>query len=103
MIKHCKNLNEFNDIIKNNKTVCVDFFTTWCGPCKMLAPVIEQVDATNEYDVLFVKVDAEEATDLSMKFQISAVPTLFLIKEGKVVATKSGYMSELDLIRFITK
>lgn len=89
-----------------NKTkegvVLVDFFATWCGPCKMLAPVLEQLQ--NEMpDVCFYKVDIDSEKELCERFKIMSVPTMVLFKDGKVVAQTSGYSPKEMIYGFIEK
>ncbi|MBO4703652.1 MAG: thioredoxin, partial [Bacilli bacterium] len=79
MLKHVNNRDEFNELIKEG-TVLVDFFATWCGPCKMLSPVLEEL--SEESNVLIVKVDVDEAGPLAAQYGIQAVPTLMLFKNG---------------------
>lgn len=84
------NSQEFESAIENG-VVVVDFFATWCGPCKMFSPVLE--DLSDELDnVSFVKVDIDESMDLAQKFKIVSVPTLKIFKEGKEVDTLMGFM-----------
>lgn len=84
-------MKKFNEL--TNELTLVDFYTTWCGPCKMLAPVLEQLK-----DIDIIKVDAEEERELSMKFGIQAVPTLILIKDKQEIARTQGYhdLDELE-------
>ncbi|KAK6357712.1 Cytoplasmic thioredoxin isoenzyme 2 [Orbilia javanica] len=78
------NLEEFNEIIGQDKYTAVDFFTTWCPPCKAFAPVFTRL--TGEFtDVNFVKVDIEKAVDVGREYEITAVPTIMVFKNGKVV------------------
>ena len=81
-----------------NELTLVDFYTTWCGPCKMIAPVLEQLK-----DIDVIKVDAEEERDLSTKFQITAVPTLILIKDKQEVARTQGYHDLEELENWINQ
>ena len=101
MIEHINEEKQFNEFIKEGK-VLVDFFATWCGPCKMLAPVIEQV-ANEHPDLKVVKVDVDEAPAIAAKYGIQAIPTLFLIKDGKVVTSSMGYLNKNQLENFINK
>ena len=94
------NTAEFDALIAEGKTVLVDFFATWCGPCKMLAPVLEQV-APDYPDVEFVKIDVDEDTDLARRYGVSVIPTLFVIKDGKVTANTKGYLNPDELRAFI--
>lgn len=100
MVKIIKS-NEFNEVLKN-EIVLVDFFANWCGPCKMLSPIIEQV--SNEItDVTFVKVDVDESPDLASMFGIMSIPTLLLFKNGELKNKTMGFMSKSDLIDFINE
>lgn len=81
----------FNDVI-NNGIVIVDFFATWCGPCKMLGPVIEQL--SNKYEnISFVKVDVDECPNISKQYGIMSVPTLLKLKDGNILEQKIGYLN----------
>lgn len=85
------NSSEFNDIVSNNDLVFVDFFATWCGPCKMLAPSVEKLaDEHPEAKVLKVDVDQENA--LAMQFGVQSIPTLIVFKNGQPVSRQMGFM-----------
>ena len=84
------NSNEFNNTVESG-VVVVDFFATWCGPCKMLAPVIDELSGELE-NVNFVKVDIDQSMDLAQKFKIVSVPTLKVFKNGEEVDTLMGFM-----------
>ncbi len=90
-----KNLNNLTD-----ELTIVDFFATWCGPCKMLAPVLEEIAMDNK-DVRILKVDVDEANDLANEYRISAVPTLIMFKNKKVLQVKTGYMTYDDVQNWI--
>lgn len=85
----------FNDLI-DGEFVLVDFFATWCGPCKMLAPVLEELEGIN-----IVKIDVDECPTLARQFGIMTVPTLMIFKEGEVKATQSGAMPKPMLENWI--
>lgn len=85
-----KDKNDFLDTIKEGVTL-VDFFATWCGPCKMLAPVLEEVSKEFEGRAKVVKVDVDELRDLAMEYHIASVPTVILFKDGKLVAQTMGF------------
>ncbi len=86
------NTEQFN-AIRNNGKVVVDFFADWCGPCKMLGPVLEEV--SKDYpDVEFVKVNVDENEDLAAEFGIMSIPTVFMLKEGKIVNKFLGSVGE---------
>ena len=84
------NSQEFDNTIESG-VVVVDFFATWCGPCKMLSPVIDELRGELE-NVNFVKVDIEQSMDLAQKFKIVSVPTLKVFKNGEEVDTLMGFM-----------
>ena len=101
MIIHVNDLNEFNEKISQGR-VLVDFFATWCGPCKMLAPILEDVDAKGEAgDLLIVKVDVDEASDIAIRFGIQSIPTLILFENGKAINKALGYMPKPQLLNFL--
>ena len=101
MIEHINEENKFDEFIKEG-LVLVDFFATWCGPCKMLSPIIEQIANENK-DLKVVKVDVDEAPTIAAKFGVQAIPTLFLFKDGVQKATQMGYMNKNQLENFINK
>ena len=86
-------------VLKSDKKVLVDFWATWCGPCKMLAPVLEEIDAERE-DLLIAKIDIDEEMDLATKFKITTIPTLALVKDGQIIATSVGYRPKADVLKF---
>ncbi len=91
------NTGNFRGAVENNQgVVVVDFFATWCGPCKMLAPVFESVSEELN-NAKFVKVDIDESLELAQKFGISTVPTMMIFKDGKVVDKLVGFMPKESL------
>ena len=90
MLKYV-NDRDFDEIIKSSKPlVMIDFFATWCGPCTKLHPVLEKLAAASDaYDI--VKVDIDENPALAEKFNVSAVPTLLIFKDGKSISRAEGY------------
>ena len=84
------NSQEFDNTIESG-VVVVDFFATWCGPCKMLSPVIDELSGELE-NVNFVKVDIDQSMDVAQKFKIVSVPTLKVFKNGEEVDTLMGFM-----------
>lgn len=91
------NTGNFRGTVEENQgVVVVDFFATWCGPCKMLAPVFESVSEELN-NAKFVKVDIDESLELAQKFGISTVPTMMIFKDGKVVDKLVGFMPKENL------
>lgn len=87
-----KNEEEFKNII-NSEYALVDFFATWCGPCKMMGPVIENV-ASNRDTLKVAKVDVDKFQDLARTYGVMSIPTLILFKNGEVISTKVGFTAE---------
>lgn len=83
--------NEFKSEIESGVTV-VDFFATWCGPCKMLAPVLEGLAGEMEGKAKFIKVDIDQSLDLANEFQISSVPTMIIFKDGQKADQLVGFL-----------
>lgn len=99
-IIHANNDN-FDSVI-NSDVVLVDFFATWCGPCKMLGPVLEEM-ATERNFVKIVKVDIDESMELANKYGIMSVPTLLLFKDGKLISQTTGFMPKNAIENWINE
>ena len=84
-------------------TVLVDFWATWCGPCKMIAPVLEELDADMGDKVKIVKVDVDENQETAAKFGIMSIPTLLVLKDGEVVDKVVGYQPKEALAEVLNK
>ena len=91
------------EVIKATVPVLVDFWAPWCGPCKMLAPVIEKIAVQYAEKMKFVKLNTDENPTTAGSFQISGIPSLLLFKSGQVVDRKIGYIPEKDLSSFLSK
>lgn len=91
----------FNTIINDTKPVLVDFFATWCGPCKALAPILKQVKDDMGDDLKIITIDVDKNQTLASKYQVRGVPTLILFKEGKQVWRQSGVLQKQELITII--
>ena len=101
MLKHINTAAEFDAEIKEG-TVLVDFFATWCGPCKMLSPVLEEVAQENP-NIKVLKIDVDEVGELAARYGIQAIPTLMLFKNGQRVETRMGYQNKNQLVAFINQ
>ena len=92
------NSNEFAENVENTKgVVVVDFSATWCGPCKMLAPVFEGVSNKMADKAKFFKVDVDQNNNLAQKYRIAAVPTMIIFKDGVPVENLAGFMPEQNI------
>lgn len=86
---------DFNTLIKEK--VLVDFYANWCGPCKMLAPVLEEVES----DLKVIKVDTDEFDELSQEYGVMTIPTLILFDKGKEIKRNIGFINKEDLEEFL--
>ena len=102
MITYAKSVEEYNQLVEG-KTVVVDFFATWCGPCKMLSPVIEQIDREHLVNCDFVKVDVDELSQLAAKYGINSIPTIIIFKDGEPKDMLLGYRGLPQLVDAIKK
>lgn len=100
MVKHILNTQEFKKEIEQG-LVLVDFFATWCGPCRMLGPVLEELAESNATDAKIIKVDVDQLGEVAASFGIQVIPTLVLLKDGKEIKRQSGFMPKAHLINFI--
>jgi thioredoxin 1 len=101
LIKHVSDASFEADVLKSGVPVLVDYWAEWCGPCKMIAPILE--DASKEYQgrVIIAKVNVDENPGTASKFGIRGIPTLMLFKDGKAAATKVGALSKSQLSSFL--
>ena len=93
--------SNFSEIINDNKPVLVDFFADWCGPCKALAPVLEDAKSDLGNTVKIVKIDVDKNQPLAEKYQVRGVPTLILFKNGQQLWRQSGVVQKSDLIKLV--
>ncbi len=98
MVKN--SIKKYNELIKEG-TVVIDFFATWCGPCKMLGPVLEKLEK-EETDIKFYRLDIDANVNVAEEQNIMAVPTLLLYKEGKLVSQTQGFQTYEALKNWIT-
>lgn len=100
-----KNLTQetFQETISTDKIVLVDVFTTWCGPCKMLSPVIDELADHYQNEVTISKIEADSNSDLASELNVKSVPTLILFKGGQEIDRQMGAKNKTQLISWISK
>ena len=91
------------EVLKSDLPVLVDFWATWCGPCRMIAPVIEEIAKDYEGKIKVGKINVDEQGELAVKYGISSIPTLLLFKGGEVVKKTLGYMPKDAVEKFINE
>ena len=89
------------DVLQNEKAVLLDFWAEWCGPCKMIAPLLEEVAVSHADKLAVVKLNVDENPNTAQKFGIRSIPTLILFKDGEVQAQKMGAMPKSQLDEFL--
>ncbi|HAT66266.1 MAG TPA: thioredoxin [Flavobacteriaceae bacterium] len=94
-------MSSFNEIIASQKLVLVDFSADWCGPCKMLAPILKQVKDEVGDTIKIIKIDVDKNQTLASQYQVRGVPTLILYKDGKQVWRQSGVLQKHELVLLI--
>lgn len=94
-------MSSFSEIINQPKPVLVDFFAEWCGPCKMMSPILKEVKDALGTKVSIIKINVDNNQPLSVKYQVRGVPTFILFKEGEIVWRQSGVVQKNELIQKI--
>lgn len=94
-------MSKFLELIQQEKPVLIDFFATWCGPCKTLAPILDAVKDALGDNIAIYKIDVDKNQALALKYQVKGVPTMLLFKNGKQVWRQSGVLQQDELITII--
>ena len=90
----------YASLVAGNQTVLLDFWAVWCGPCKMIAPIVEEI-AAERSDVVVGKVDVDSEMELAMQFGVSSIPTLVVIRKGVPAARSVGYRPKADILKLL--
>jgi thioredoxin 1 len=101
LIKHVTDDSFGSDVLQADKPVLVDYWAEWCGPCKMIAPILEDVSKAYDGRLQVAKMNVDENSEIPAKHGIRGIPTLMLFKDGKVLATKVGALSKAQLTAFL--
>lgn len=95
------NDNFAEEVLNYKGKVLVDFYATWCGPCKMLAPVIEEIDSEIGETVKVCKLDVDDASDIAIKYGVMSIPTVAVFSDGELVDTSVGFVPKDDILRML--
>lgn len=101
LIKHVSDASFEADVLQSALPVLVDYWAEWCGPCKMIAPILDEVSTAYEGKLQISKMNVDENREIPAKFGIRGIPTLMLFKDGQLAATKVGALSKAQLLAFI--
>ena len=101
LIKHISDASFEADVLQSTQPVLVDYWAEWCGPCKMIAPILDEMATTNNGKLQITKMNVDENREIPGKFGIRGIPTLMLFKDGKLAATKVGALSKSQMAAFI--
>jgi thioredoxin 1 len=101
LIKHISDASFESDVLQAGKPVLVDYWAEWCGPCKMIAPILDEVSESYKDKLQVAKMNVDENREVPAKFGIRGIPTLMLFKDGQLAATKVGAMSKAQLTAFL--
>ncbi|MEG1685779.1 MAG: thioredoxin [Bacteroides sp.] len=95
-------MEKFEDLIQSKTPVLVDFFAEWCGPCKMMKPILEELKEMEGEAVKIIKIDVDKHEELAQEYRIQSVPTLMIFKDGKMVWRQSGVLQAKELKAILT-
>ena len=101
LIKHVSDASFDVDVLQSAQPVLVDYWAEWCGPCKMIAPILDEVAGTYSGKLQIAKMNVDDNRDVPGKYGIRGIPTLMMFKDGQLAATKVGAMSKAQLTAFI--
>ena len=96
-VLHITKENFESEVLKSDKPVIVDFYAVWCGPCKMIAPILEEIAAERE-DIKVCKINVDEEPELAAKYQVVSIPSLFVIKDGQVTNQSLGAKPKAQIL-----
>lgn len=96
-------MSSFNSIINTSQLVLIDFYANWCGPCKVLAPILKEVKHELADKIKILKIDVDKNQTLAAKYQVRGVPTMILFKEGKQLWRQSGVLQKDDIVAIINQ
>lgn len=103
MVKEINSQSFNKDVLEENSPVVVDFWATWCGPCRMLSPIMEEVSDEFNGKVKFVKINVDENPDLAQKYNIASIPTVMVFKDGNVKQNMIGFRPKDEIIKILNE
>ena len=99
-VLHINNENFESEVLGSSKPVLVDFFATWCGPCRMVSPVIDEIAEERE-DIKVCKIDVDQASELAIRYGVASIPTLMVFKNGEITNKALGAMPKEDILELL--
>lgn len=99
-VLHATKENFHREVLESSKPVLVDFYATWCGPCRMLAPILDEIAAERE-DIKVVKIDVDQEPELAAQYKVVSIPSVFVIQNGEVIAQSLGAKPKNQLLAML--